>query len=124
MKCASLLILALLTANCGSGAATSSKTINAVPAKTAAASSPSQTPPPHPKNGDYPAKGKVTKINNELGSVEVDHEDVPGLMPPMIMEFYVDNKSDLKQIAVGDRVDFTIKYKDGQETISKIAKAK
>ncbi len=79
---------------------------------------------PHPKNGDYPAKGKVTKINNELGSVEIDHEDVPGLMPPMIMEFYVDNKTDLKQIAVGDRVDFTIKYKDGQETISKIVKAK
>ncbi|HMT06607.1 MAG TPA: copper-binding protein [Pyrinomonadaceae bacterium] len=79
---------------------------------------------PTPKNGDYPAKGKVTKINNELGSVELDHEDIPGLMPPMIMEFYVDDKAVLKTIAVGDRVDFVIRYKDGQETISKITKTK
>lgn len=86
--------------------------------------SPLPTSLPTPKNGDYPAKGKVTKINNELGSVELDHEDVPGLMPPMIMEFYVDDKSVLKQIAVGDKVDFVIRYKDGQETISKITKAK
>jgi Cu/Ag efflux protein CusF len=124
MKCVSLFIVALFAANCSSGSATSSGASNAVPTKTVVASTQSPTPPPHPKNGDYPAKGKVTKINNELGSVEVDHEDVPGLMPPMIMEFYVDDKSALKQIAVGDNVDFTIKYKDGQETISKIAKSK
>jgi len=86
--------------------------------------SPLPTSLPAPKNGDYPAKGKVTKINNELGSVELDHEDIPGLMPPMIMEFYVDDKAVLKQIAVGDQVNFVIRYKDGQETISKISKAK
>lgn len=124
MKYVSLLIFALFAANCGSSTATSPSTSNPAPSKTVAPSTPSPTQPPHPKNGDYPAKGKVTKINNELGSVELDHEDVPGLMPPMIMEFYVDDKSVLKQIAVGDRVDFTIRYKDGQETISKIAKAK
>lgn len=124
MKYSSLLIFALLVINCSSGSATSSKANNAAPAKTAAPSTPAPTPQPPPKNGDYPAKGKVTKINNELGSVELDHEDIPGLMPRMIMEFYVDDKSVLKQIAVGDKVDFVIRYKDGQETISRIAKEK
>ena len=38
---------------------------------------------PTPKNGDYPGKGKITKINNELGSVEMDHEVIVGVMPPM-----------------------------------------
>lgn len=111
---------------CGEKAASNARTMppptaSSSPAPTA---SPLPTSLPTPKNGDYPAKGKVTKINNELGSVELDHEDIPGLMPPMIMEFYVDDKSLLKQIAVGDKVDFVIRYKDGRETISRIAKEK
>lgn len=122
---AALISLGFLV-GCGEKAAPNARpvpppTASNSPAPTA---SPLPTSLPTPKNGDYPAKGKVTKINNELGSVELDHEDIPGLMPPMIMEFYVDDKSVLKQIAVGDKVDFVIRYKDGQETISRIAKEK
>ena len=79
---------------------------------------------PTPKNGDYPGKGKITKINNELGSVEMDHEEIVGVMPPMLMEFFVTDKAILKGLAVGDKVEFTLKYEDGRETISKIAKVK
>jgi Cu/Ag efflux protein CusF len=72
------------------------------------------------KNGEYPAKGTITKINPTLGSVELDHEDIPNLMPAMRMEFYLADKLMLNGIAVGDIVDFTILYKDGTETITKI----
>lgn len=92
------------------------------------AAKPSATPlptaQPTPKNGDYPGKGKVTKINNELGSVEMNHEEIVGVMPAMLMEFYVTDKAMLKGIAVGDNVDFILKYDDGRETISKITKVK
>lgn len=78
--------------------------------------------PKKPTDGLYQAKGTVTKINNELGSVEVDHEDIPDLMPAMKMEFYVKDKAMLKPIAVGDAVHFTIEYKQGTEIIIAIGK--
>lgn len=74
------------------------------------------------KDGDYKGSGTVTKINNEAGSIEMDHGDIPGLMPAMRMEFYVSDKAMLQGIAVGDSVDFTILHKGGTETITKLTK--
>ena len=84
------------------------------------------TPVPAPsviKNGEYPGKGTITKINIELGSVEMDHEEIKGVMPPMRMEFYVTDKKMLDGVTLGDSVDFTLLYKDGTETINSIKKA-
>src|SRR5687767_1461460 len=64
------------------------------------------------KNGDYDGKGVVTKIDLELGSVEMDHEEIKDLMPPMKMEFYVSDKKLLEDLKVGDKVDFVLRYKD------------
>ena len=83
------------------------------------------TPVPAPsviKNGEYPGKGKITKINMEIGSVEMDHEEIKGVMPPMRMEFYVTDKKMLDGVTLGDSIDFTLLYKDGSEKISSIKK--
>jgi len=77
-----------------------------------------------PKNGDYQGKGKITKIDNDLGSVELDHEDIPDMMPAMKMEFFVTDKRLLKGLKVGDQANFTIRYKDGQENIIAISTIK
>lgn len=111
-----LLMLAMLSA-CGEPSATSTTS------KPAATATPVPTPFV-PKNGDYDAKGVVTRINMELGSVEMDHEDIPGLMPPMRMEFFVSDKKMIEGLKAGDRIDFTIRYKDRNETIVKLSKAK
>jgi Cu(I)/Ag(I) efflux system protein CusF len=87
----------------------------------------SQTPQAvstQPKDGNYPSKGKITKINTELGSVELDHEKIVGVMEPMIMEFYVKDKSLLDGLKVGDNVDFVLEYKHPTETIVSIKKIK
>lgn len=76
------------------------------------------------KDGNYEGKGKVTKIDMNIGSVEMDHEEIKDLMPAMRMEFYVTDKALLSPLTVGDSVDFTILYKAGTETITKIAKSK
>ncbi|MEO7674671.1 MAG: copper-binding protein [Pyrinomonadaceae bacterium] len=76
------------------------------------------------KNGDYPGKGKITKINTDIGSVEMEHEEIKDLMPAMLIEFYVKDKKMLDGLAVNDRADFVIRYKDGQEIIVDIRKAK
>ena len=77
-----------------------------------------------PNDGNYTSRGKVTKINMELVSVELDHEEIVGVMPPMIMEFYVREKSLLDGLKVGDNVDFVLEYKHPAETIVGITKIK
>ena len=96
------------------------------PAQVNAAASPAANPatPVFPKDGNYPAKGKVTKINNELGSLELDHEEIPGLMPKMVMEFFVKDKALLNGLAVGDEVDFVVEYKHPAETIVSVTKVR
>lgn len=94
-----------------------------------------KTPAPQPSVAATPApvsantgakyfdgRGKVTKINMELGSVELDHEAIKGLMPAMIMEFYVRNKAELADLQIGDRVSFVLEDKAGAETITEIKK--
>lgn len=93
---------------------------NAKPAPTTTAPLPA---PSIPKDGNYDGKGEVTKINPELGSIELKHEDMPGLMPAMQMEFFVKDKALLKGLAVGDKVDFVVEYKHPTEIITSIKKA-
>jgi Cu(I)/Ag(I) efflux system periplasmic protein CusF len=80
------------------------------------------TAPSIPKDGNYDAKGEVTKINLEGGSIEIKHEDIKDLMAPMQMEFFVKEKALLKGLAVGDKIDFVIEYKHPTEIITSIKK--
>lgn len=68
----------------------------------------------------FDGTGIVTKINLELGSVELDHEEIKGLMPKMLMEFYVSDKKMLDGLKVGDKVDFVLEDNAGAEQIIKI----
>lgn len=79
--------------------------------------------PSAPRDGNYDGKGTVTKINPTIGSVEVNHENIEGLMPAMLMEFYVTDKTLLTGLEVGDKIDFVIEYKGGTEKINSIKKA-
>jgi Cu(I)/Ag(I) efflux system periplasmic protein CusF len=90
-------------------------------------SAPSPSPIPTamiPKDGNYNGKGKVTGIDLQLGTVEIDHETIPDMMPAMKMGFYVSDKALLKGLVVGDRVEFVIEYKARHETIVDIKKVK
>ena len=64
--------------------------------------------------------GVVTKINTKIGSVELNHKDIPGIMPAMIMEFYVKDRRMLKGLRVGDKVSFAVEA--GHEVIVEIKK--
>ena len=66
--------------------------------------------------------GIVTKINLEAGSIELDHEEIKGMMPKMLMEFFVKDKKMLDGLKVGDKVNFTLEENRGQEMIVKLAK--
>ena len=122
IKSITFIALAAISLACTQGPAA-----NNAPPKPAAtkATSTSPTPVPTsslPTNGDYDGKGVVTKINLELGSVEMDHEEIKGVMPPMRMEFYVSDKKMLDGLKVGDKIDFVLRYKDHTETVVRIKK--
>ena len=98
---------------------------NAVPPPNTATPRPPTPAPTEPqpiKDGNYKGKGTVYKIDLNLGSVGLNHEDIVGLMPAMQMEFYVTDKALLNGLAIGDKVDFVIAYKGGRETINSIKK--
>jgi Cu/Ag efflux protein CusF len=120
-----LLIMFSFASGCGGG---SSVSVSPTPSQTpraAVSPSPALEPSPQfPKNGDYPGTGTVTKINLEIGSVEMDHDEIKGVMPPMRMEFYVSDKKLLDGLALGDKVSFTLRYKDHTETIVDIKKTR
>jgi len=56
----------------------------------------------------YEAVGTVKAIDLKLPSIEINHEDIKGLMPAMQMQFHVKDKSLLEGIAAEDRITFTI----------------
>lgn len=75
-------------------------------------------------NRPYPGTGVVKIINRKEGWIEIDHEDIKGLMPAMEMEFWVKDRTLLDKVSVGDRVDFTIVETSKGEYLTQIKKAR
>ena len=116
-----VLVLVITFASLLSGCATAPMITNTVN-KAAATPIPTASVP---RNGDYQGHGRVTKVDNNLGSVEIAHEAIPEVMPQaMTMEFFVGDRALLNGLNVGETVDFTLRYNNGQETIIAISKAK
>lgn len=70
----------------------------------------------------YQAVGVVKGANAKLPSIEIDHEEIKGLMPAMTMEFYVKDKSLLAGLKPGDRIEFTLENGVGGIKITAIRK--
>ena len=120
----SIVIVTAALSGCGDKQASTNLAIaGPSPVLSGRAASPSPVPTTLvPKNGDYPGKGVVTKINLELASIELDHEEIRDVMPAMQMEFFVSDKRLLDGLKIGDKIDFVLRYKDPTETIVNIKK--
>jgi len=66
------------------------------------------TPAPTVETKTYYGVGVVKSLNPKQLSIEIDHEDIKDLMPAMQMSFYVKDKSLLKGLNSGARVEFTL----------------
>ena len=66
--------------------------------------------------------GVVVSINPQFPSVELNHEEIKGIMPAMQMEFYVKDKAMLDGLKPGDKVTFTLEDKGGAELITELRK--
>jgi len=75
-----------------------------------------------PAEKEYPIKGKVIAVNPEKPSVKLEHEDIPGLMEAMTMEFAVQNAKLLDGLKPGDQVHGRLKIESGKFLITELKK--
>lgn len=72
----------------------------------------------------YDVKGKVVSVDTAKKSVQLDHEDIPGLMKGMVMRFEVQDAKILEGFKPDDQVHGRLQVKDGRYTIIKLHKMK
>ena len=70
----------------------------------------------------YKGVGVVKGVNLKTPAIEIDHQDIEGLMPAMQMEFPVTDASLLNGVAVNDHIDFTIEAAKGDMKVTAIKK--
>lgn len=58
----------------------------------------------------YHARGVVQDVQPETGQILVAHEDIPGLMPAMTMNFDVRDRKLLETLGRGDAIDFEVEF--------------
>lgn len=71
----------------------------------------------------YSGLGVVRKTNLKEGWVEIDHEDIAGIMLAMRMIWRVKDGAALKSFRAGDKVSFTVEDSNGSELITELKKA-
>ena len=78
--------------------------------------------PPVVVGKPYPGKGVVKLINRKENWIEIVHEEIVDLMPPMEMEWSVKKPSMLDHLSVGDKVTFIVVETGKGELITEIKK--
>src|SRR6266699_2007458 len=70
----------------------------------------------------YDVRGKVVAMDPAKPAVTLDHEDIPGLMKAMQMEFKVEDAKLLENIKVGDQVQGQLKKAESGYVITRLEK--
>jgi protein SCO1/2 len=69
----------------------------------------------------YHARGVVEDVQPETGQIVIAHEDIPGLMPAMTMNFDVADRALLDTLAHGDAIDFEVEFTGKAYVVTKAA---
>ncbi len=70
----------------------------------------------------YDVKAKVVAVDMDKPTVTLDHEDIPGLMKAMKMDFIAENPKVLEGIKAGDEVQGRTKSKSGYLILTELQK--
>lgn len=75
-----------------------------------------------PQTKQYDLHGKILAVDKDRKTVTLDHEDIPGLMQGMEMEFKVEDPKLLEGIGAGDEVHGQLEVRSGDYIIKKLTK--
>jgi protein SCO1/2 len=81
-----------------------------------------QEPPKKTVVPTYDIQGKVVAIRADKTGVTLDHEDIPGLMKGMQMEFPVSDAKVLEGLEPGDQVLGKLRVDSGKYLITELKK--
>lgn len=70
----------------------------------------------------YDAEGTLGEVRADLRQVVIDHEDIPGLMPAMTMNFDVADPALLEGLSAGDHVHFKLAHDGASYRIVEISR--
>jgi protein SCO1/2 len=70
----------------------------------------------------YDIRGTVVAVAPDSGTVNLDHEEIPGLMAAMKMEYQVQDAGMLHGLKPGDRVSGRLQARDGDYLIVTLEK--
>jgi protein SCO1/2 len=70
----------------------------------------------------YDLEGKIVAILSDKTGVTLDHEDIPGLMKGMKMDFPVKDAKLLEGLQVGDQVQGKLQVESGKYLITELKK--
>lgn len=70
----------------------------------------------------YDIKGKVVAVDAAKKTITLDHEDIPGLMKAMKMEFRAEDEKVLAGIKAGDAVHGKLKAEAGSYVVTSLEK--
>jgi Cu/Ag efflux protein CusF len=70
----------------------------------------------------YPIRGTVKAIAADRRSVTLDHEEIPGLMGPMEMEFGVADPSVVQGLEAGTRVEGVLRVRGRGPLITRLSR--
>lgn len=71
---------------------------------------------------EYSIEGVVTALDTSQPSVKLDHEEIPGLMKAMEMDYPVENASVLEGLQPGDQVQGRLQVESGKYLITHLEK--
>jgi Cu/Ag efflux protein CusF len=71
---------------------------------------------------EFDVRGKVVAVSPAKPAVTLDHENIPGLMKAMRMEFVVEDPKLLEGIKVGDQVQGRLKQGESGYVLTRLEK--
>ena len=66
--------------------------------------------------------GIVDSIDKEMGTMQINHEEIKDYMPPMSMPYAVKDRSLLDSVSPGDRIEFSLEGTTKGDVVSEIKK--
>ncbi|MBX9622637.1 MAG: copper-binding protein [Gemmataceae bacterium] len=70
----------------------------------------------------YDVTGTVVSVDPGKKSVTLDHQDIPGLMKAMTMDFSVEDEKVLGGVSAGDKVAGKVKHEGGKYVVTELSK--
>jgi len=80
-------------------------------------------PPQRSPVRTFHGTGVIRSVNLKEGWFEIEHEDIKDYMPAMRMQWTVRDRSILKSVQPGDKVEFTLEDDNGSEVVTGLKKA-